>query len=215
MKAKLFVLIGVCWISLSAACGQTSITYRFGITSGVTASQIRIPLLSHSTDLLGRYTGGISLEQRFTPAIALIYQVSYTRLGGSSSGGGLSGSTPSITEYNYLILPVLLRIRSKGERGFIEVGGQLGYYLSGRSYTKGHEEQALAQQNVTKLDAGLSGGIGYQLGKHLVLDARYYYGMRKIYADHSGPDPNTGLITFYRPVPEYHRVYSLQLSYYF
>jgi len=204
------------WLISALSLKAQSITrYRFGITSSVQASNVVTPSLKGQNDLSLHFTGGVCLEQQFSPALAFSYQLLYSRLGGTSTSTSNGAAITFITKYNYLSLPLMVRIRPKGERAFVEFGGQVGYYLNGKNYMKGKQDQASQNQNVTKLDAGITAGVGYRLGKHFVLDGRYYHSLRKIKSDFTAPSPTTGQPTFYRTVPQYHRMYSLNLSYYF
>lgn len=212
---EIFFIGGICLLSTLSLKAQSTIHYRFGLTSGIQASNVVIPHFNNHNDLSLHYTGGISLEQQFSPALALSYQLLYSRLGGISTSTGNGASITFITDYNYLTLPIMIRIRPKGERAFVGLGGQVGYYLNGKNYVKGKQDQALQNQNITKVDAGLTAGIGYRLGQHLVVDGRYYHSLRKLYEDFTAPSPATGQPTFYRSVAQYHRMYSVTLSYYF
>ncbi|GAB3223718.1 hypothetical protein GCM10027423_59040 [Spirosoma arcticum] len=116
---------------------------------------------------------------------------------------------------DYLALPIMLRIRPKGERVFLEVGGQLGYLLDDKFYFKSTPNQVVPIQHTQPVDAGLTGGVGYRLGKHFVVDARYYYGMKPILTDFAVVNPQTGGSTLYVIENWYNRVYLLNLSYYF
>jgi hypothetical protein len=215
MRLKRLLFNTFCILSLLPAYSQNKITHRFGLTSGLSASQIVTPSIKDATGLLWDYTVGISVEQRFSSKFALAYELKYARQGGNAKVSGLGGSDVNVSEFRYLLLPVMGQFRPNGERIFIEAGGQIGYFLSGRNYFASKKEQAFNLQNMTKLDAGLIGGLGYQLSKHFVIDARYYYGMRTIREDARVPDPITGVSTLIRFVPQYNRVWSLNMRYYF
>jgi hypothetical protein len=57
------------------------------------------------------------------------------------------------------------------------------------------------------------GGAGSWLGKHLVVDVRYYYGMSGLIKKHSVINPATGQ-TFFGADKWNNRVWSLNLTYY-
>lgn len=214
MTLKRLLFNAFCILSFLPAYSQNEITHRFGFTGGLCASQIATPSIKNATALLWDYNIGISVEQRFSPKFALTYELKYARQGGRAKAVGLLGNDVSVTELNYLLLPITGQFQPKGEPVFIELGGQIGYFLSGRNYFASHKDQALAVQNMTKLDAGLIGGLGYQLSRHFVIDARYYHGMKTIREDTNVPDPITGVPTLIRFVPQYNRVWSLNLRYY-
>ncbi len=70
------------------------------------------------TGLLWDYTVGISVEQRFSPKFTLAYELKYARQGGKGKVFGLGGNDINVSEYRYLVLPVIGQFRPKGERIF-------------------------------------------------------------------------------------------------
>jgi hypothetical protein len=104
---------------------------------------------------------------------------------------------------NYVQLPIFARLgwgrEQKGVQFFFQAGPQLGYYLSEKvtknfeldkrnSWKRANDEvhqDTMAVEN--KLDYGIAAGIGmeYSFPKlgHLMLEARYYYGLGNIYKD--------------------------------
>ena len=221
MFRQIVSIIGLCLVNVYVGLAQTdyvaphSIRYRLGVTGGLNVGQVATPDAKNTSDLLWRYNGGLCLEQRFSPTIALIYQLQYVRQGSNTLTNTIGGPPISKTEYIYATLPVLLRYQPRAQRGFVEIGGQVGYFLDGTIYFVYMPNKALSHQYVANLDAGLTGGVGYNLGKHLVLDGRYYYSLRKINPDFVSTDPTTGQTNTIHTVPQFHRVWSLNLSYYF
>lgn len=210
MKLTLAILIFM--IGSLAANGQDRT--RFGITAGLNASQIQASL-THP-NLLWRYNAGVAFEHQFTNNFALASELIYTRQGSSLSSNNNNVSDKYITAFDYITLPVLLRFRPKGERGFIEAGGQIGYLTSANGYrTSNRESTSSAFQHTNKIDAGLTGGIGYRLGKYIVVDLRYYHGMKPMRENYTAPAPQTGISTYYQVEKWYNRVWSLNFSYYF
>lgn len=209
----IFLLLSV--LSFSSVYSQSKLDYRFGLTGGLSAAQINTPDIKTTTGPLWHYTVGIALQQRLSQKFALIYELKYARQGGRAETTGLLGNDVNITEFNYVSLPLIIQFQPKGEPLFIELGGQIGYFLSGRNYFASHKDQALQTQNMAKLDAGLLAGLGYRLGQHIVIDARYYYGMKTLHRDFEIADPVTGVPSMIKLIPQYNRVWSLNLSYYF
>ena len=218
---KTLILSGLSLLfGLLTAHGQRMTTYRFGITGGLNANQIKND--GGLQGILWRYNVGISLEQRFSPAIALAYQLVYSRQGESVNNNyRLSASSGTVSNkqiiiFDYVALPIMLRVRPKGERAFLEVGGQVGTLIHNDFYFTNPPSSVPPSpiQHLTKIDAGLTGGVGYRLGEHLVVDARYYYGMKPVLSDFSAINPQTGASTLYKREKWYNRVYLLNLSYY-
>ena len=212
MKMKLVLATLLSMIPLLTVHGQNKT--RFGVTVGPNAGQIQTSLTL--TNLLWRYNAGIALEQQFTRNFALASELIYSRQGSRFSSTNGYVSDKYISAFDYINLPVLLRFRPKGERGFIEVGGQIGHLLSANSYHTSDKDRTFSSfQHTNKIDAGLTGGVGYRLGPHVVVDARYYYGIKPLRENYTAPDPQTGIPTNYRVEKLYNRVWSLNLSYYF
>ncbi|MBO0953159.1 porin family protein [Fibrella forsythiae] len=214
MRIKKLIFCLLCALSLSPVYSQRKLAYKLGLTGGVSAAQINSPSLKTTTGLLWHYTTGIALQQRFSQKFALAYELKYARQGGKAQPFGYDFIT---TESNYVSLPIIGQFQPKGGPMFIEIGGQIGYFLSSRSYFVSHKDQALSTstQNINRLDAGLLAGVGYRFGQHLVIDARYYYGMRRIYENFEIADPVTGIPILFNATPQYNRLWSLNLSYYF
>lgn len=206
----LVVLLSI--VTLLTTHGQNRT--RFGVKAGVNAGQIQTSLTL--TNLLWRYNAGMAFEQQFTRNFALASELIYTRQGSRFSSTNGYVSDKYISAFDYVTLPVLLRFRPKGERGFVEAGGQIGYLLSANSYHTSDKDRTFSSfQHTNKLDAGLTGGVGYRLGPHVVVDFRYYYGMKPLRENYTAPDPQTGIPTYYRVEKLYNRVWSANLSYYF
>ncbi len=216
MNVNLFALHILAWLIGPLVCrAQSTTPFRFGLIGGINASQINTPSLKTTSGLLWQYGVGVTAEQRFSPRISLVSELKYSHQGSRSKAFGLLGDDVNVSKYNYLTLPIFVRYQPKGERVFIELGGQVGYFLGGQNYFNSRKDRALALQNVTPLDVGLVGGLGYRLSTHFVADVRYYHGLRRIREDFTAPDPVTGIPTSYLISPQYHRVWSLNLSYFF
>lgn len=193
--------------------GATSISYaqnkiRIGITGGLNASQIKTS--TNLTDLLWKYNGGIAFARKVIGNLSLAGELVYS---GQGSKLALNQNETYITHFDYIALPVLARFRPGGKHFFIQIGGKFGYLLNGREiYTNNSSPNDL--NHLRKWDAGAVGGVGYWLGEHVALDARYYYGMAGLIKKHTVTDPVTGQ-TFYGTDKWNSRVWSLNLTYYF
>jgi Outer membrane protein beta-barrel domain len=219
MKRKQLIVWILCWFIGPFVCsGQSTSAFRLGLIGGVNAGLIKNQAGYQS--ILWRYNAGITVEQRFSPAIGLIYQLIYSKQGETVNSRGYNAYTGKTTDkqvigFDYMALPVMLRVRPKGERAFLEAGGQIGYLIHKSFYLASQPNQVIPIQHTQPIDVGLTGGIGYRLGKHVVVDGRYYYGMKPLRENYTAPDPQTGISTYYRVEKWYNRVWSLNLSYYF
>ncbi|AUD04150.1 porin family protein [Spirosoma pollinicola] len=216
MKTSKRVLI-LCWLLVfpGRSYGQSVNSFRYGITGGLNAGQLNTPSINKTSGLRWQYAAGVTVEQPFSSNFALAAELKYARHGAKAKVSGIMGNDAIISEYDYVTLPIFVRFQPKFDRIFIELGGQIGYFLAGRSYFSSKKDQALAAQNINRLDAGLTGGVGYRLGTHLVMDVRYYHSLRSLYEDFTAIDPITGTSTFIKLTPQYQRVWSLNLSYFF
>lgn len=198
---------------------QPGVTYKVGLTGGVNAAQLRqvMPQLQQivRSHLLWQYNAGLALEQRFSPHIALSYQLLYSKQGSSTPLTGSLGNDRVVNQFDYISLPIMLRLNRGASKFFLEVGGQGSYLVEGKGYFASSKNQASTFHHVHRLDFGLTGGVGYRLSNHFVMDARYYHGLNPILADYTAPAPQTGIPTAYQVVKWYNRVYSMNLSYYF
>ncbi|GAB4027431.1 porin family protein [Spirosoma koreense] len=209
---KLALLSSMLLVSIGYTMAQSSVTYRLGVTAGVNAAQIKQAELS---DLFWRYNAGLTLEQRFSSALTMAYQVLYAKQGSSNPVMGLGGNDKIINELNYLTLPIMMRFTRESKNFFLQAGVQGGYLLNGKGYFASAKNQSTSFRHTHKFDLGLLGGVGYRLGNYVVVDGRYYYGLHPILADYTAPDPLTGVPTVYRATKWYNRVWSLNLNYYF
>lgn len=104
---------------------------------------------------------------------------------------------------NYLQLPVFARLgwgrERKGFQFFFQAGPQLGYYMSDSHKMNFDLDKRNSLQRVNdevhqdtmkvenKVDYGIAAGLGLEYSHpklgHLMLEARYYYGLGNIYKD--------------------------------
>jgi hypothetical protein len=208
MKAQFF--IHLLTILLSFSCfAQKVTTYRYGVTGGLNAAQIKMDAL---TDIRPLYNIGVAMEQRLPSSLAFSYQLLYTRQGGQA-GNRMSTSDYSL---DYISLPILCRFKVMQERFFLQIGGQIGYLLHNKETSfsiLNPTPQSSGLTYVNHWDMGVVGGAGCRVGRRFVADARYFHGSRSIFTDYVAPDPATGQIMTFRVFPWYNRVWSLNLTY--
>ena len=218
-KIKSLILISLFLMGSRVVFSQQKIDYRFGLIGGVNAGLIKANGIGYNS-ILWRYNIGISLEQRFSSALALVYQFTYSRQGETVKEEDytpVSGTIHyrQVLSFDYITLPIMVRFRPKRERVFLEAGGQVGSMVHNYFYHTNAPSQGEPIYHTHQLDAGLTSGLGYRFGNHFVLDARYYYGMRPILRDYTYVDPQTGASSFVHLIKWYNRVVFINLSYYF
>ncbi|MCX6214583.1 porin family protein [Spirosoma sp.] len=216
MYKKLIILSGLYLLNNLPISGQHRIDYRFGLIGGLNAA-----LIQKSTGIQNirwRYNMGLTLEQRFSPTVSLVYQLLYSRQG-ETVNLKYGGTGPTIGHqyitFDYMTLPIMVRFRPKGEQVFLELGGQVSTLVNNYIYITDPFNQGKPFDNVNQLDVGFTGGLGYRFGKHIVVDTRYYHGTKPILSDFTVVNPQSGVPTLYRQEKWFNRVYSLNLSYYF
>ncbi|AKD56787.1 porin family protein [Spirosoma radiotolerans] len=214
MKAKLIVLLLVLTGLKEPILAQSAL--RLGLSGGLNGNLIHANYLGPNSESKGLwdYTGGISLEHRLTPSFTVTYNLLYSRQGGIeliTSKLGL-GSDQMISKLSYLTLPAMLRYQFGVRRVFISGGPQIGYFLKAEWYAARFGEGSAERWNLSSMhrfDAGLTAGIGYRLGRHFVIESRYYYGLNPI----NKPDNQTH--TYYNDYKEFNRTWASNLVYYF
>ncbi|RRB06842.1 porin family protein [Larkinella rosea] len=219
MKGNTFILYLLFWLIGSVSCQAQSIkTLRFGMTGGVNAGLIKKDHLGLQ-NILWRYKVGITVEKRFHKAMALVGEITYSRQGETVNADTYTIQTGTIKDtqiinFDYVAMPIMLRFRPRSERVFLAIGGQFGYLIDSKFYFASAPDRTTPFAHTNKLDAGLIGGVGFRLGRHLVADLKYFHGMKPILANFTAPDPQTGVPTYYRREGWYNRVFSLNLTYY-
>ena len=209
MKAKWIVLLVLIIALKQSIVAQSRLL--FGITGGVNQNLIHATYWGPNSEskLIWDYTAGVSLEQRLTSSLTVTYNLLYSHQGGAeliTSKLPGYGSSKMITKFSYLTLPVMVRYHVGGGRFFLSGGPQIGYLLKAKWYAAGFEGSAenwdLADRH--RLDVGLTGGLGYRIGKHVVIESRYYYGLPHF----NETDPQINY-------KEYNRTWASNLAYYF
>lgn len=156
-----------------------------------------------------RYT----TEKYFSSICAIVAEVNYAQLGWkqdilmSNDEPVINTETNLPEEYqrtiNYIQVPLLARLgwgrERKGAQFFFQIGPQFGFYLNESTtanyqFDKRNEfaraSPVFEQETMPvekKFDYGITGGIGleYSIPKagHIMIDARYYYGLGNIYGN--------------------------------
>ncbi|AUD04111.1 porin family protein [Spirosoma pollinicola] len=208
MKGKLIVLLLILTAFKQPIVAQPRL--RFGLLGGLNGNLIHATYLGPNSESKPRwdYTTGVSVDHWLTSSLTLGYNLLYSRQGGAeliTSKIGY-GSTKMMTEFSYLTLPVMVRYHLGGGRFFISGGPQIGYLLKAKWYAAGFESSAQSWDlaYMRRFDVGLTGGLGYRLGRHVVLESRYYYGLNPF----NETDPQTNY-------KEYNRTWASNLVYYF
>lgn len=123
------------------------------------------------------------------------------------------GITPQTDEgdysqrLNYFLVPALMRYNFPS-RIYLEAGPQFGLmYKSSVDYNSETDEEDIEirkynKDKINKIDAGISGGIGYRLSprKGMSVGLRYYYGFVNTYKGVSGTNNSSLFLKFTIPI---------------
>lgn len=182
--------------SMGIAQAQTS--PRLGLKAGVTYSNISGKELRNEDiydNKLG-FTGGITANFNLTSDgfLSLQPELLYSQRGyqyrdreytlGSGSNAVTYKSKGDVN-FNYLDLPVLLKINAGGL--FFEAGPQVSYLLGIKNNTEEkvgsqsyEKSERISKDDLSEIEIGYAAGIGYQLTNGLNLGLRYTGGINSL-----------------------------------
>lgn len=160
-------------------------------------------------------SAGLSAQYRLSSLLALSADVVYSRLGGSYGSADTSAAFRDyklVMQFDYIHLPLLLRVSPGKSPFFLEAGGQVGFFLSRQ--IKINDLDASTQPNQS-IDAGWVVGIGQHINEHLCINFRYYKGLTSIWSPSYYTNPLTGQTIKISVVKQVHQSFGLQAAYYF
>lgn len=203
-------------LSTDAQVGEYRNDLSIGFNGGYVMSSVsfdpKVPQGYH-----GGMTGGFSVRyvcEKYFKTIASVYaEVNYAQLGWKEdildreNQPVINKVTGQAENYsrtiNYIQVPVMAHLawgrEHKGFNFFVNLGPQIGIYLSEKTKCNFNIEDRNTQDRVSsviaqdtmavknKFDYGIVAGIGaeYSVPKvgHFILEARYYYGLGNLYGD--------------------------------
>ncbi|GAB3751587.1 hypothetical protein GCM10028817_14830 [Spirosoma pomorum] len=160
-------------------------------------------------------SAGLSAQYRLSSLLAISADVVYSRLGGSYGSADTSAALRNynlVMQFDYINLPLVLRVSPGRSPFFLEAGGQTGFFLSRQ--IKIVDLDASTQPNQS-IDAGWVVGIGQHIKKHLCINFRYYKGLTSIWSPSYYTNPLTGQTIKISVVKQVHQSFGLQAAYYF
>lgn len=152
-------------------------------------------------------------EKYFNTICAIQGEINYAQLGWKekiqdATDQPVINSTTGLAEsysrtINYVQIPVFAHLgwgrENKGAQFFVQAGPQLGVYISDKSKSNftvananinDRSNQTIAQDTMdieNKFDYGIAAGLGMEYSipnaGHIMLEARYYYGLGNLYGD--------------------------------
>lgn len=198
MKRSLtFFLIAAC-AALAVLPRPAAAEVRFGIKAGGNMAK---PMGADALDPLATlksrvgFIGGIFMIVDLGPVIAIQSEVLYTMKGATYVALDDTYTDKLYADYVEVPLLIKLKIPTPGVQPFVFAGPTVGFKLQEKLMSNG-EEVPLTEALLKNNDYGAVFGAGLNMGKHLMLDARYSLGLQKVIAVFEGeaqPDFKNGV----------------------
>ncbi|SFQ41526.1 porin family protein [Hymenobacter arizonensis] len=181
---KIIVCLGLLTGFAATAQGQN---VRYGFRAGVNLATLTNYNVVGVRRLVGA-TAGVMADAALSDKLSLHPELLFSQKGLRLDATGPNGfSSRTQTGFNYLDLPVLLRLKFQGL--YVEAGPQAGYLLNAETTDTRSSSTVLATTTTTdateytrRLDLGYVVGVGYQLPLHLEVGVRYNGGIRSTYS---------------------------------
>lgn len=167
-------------LSLGLLVGMAGIAnaqnIRFGVKAGASLSSLSGDNTGEAKSVVG-FVGGLAANFGFSDLLSLQPELLYSMKGFKAESGGDKVQT----HFNYLDIPVLLRVNADGL--FFEAGPQVGFLLSQKT-TYDVAGTSIPDNTSTtglnKVDFGYAVGLGYQLESGPSIGIRYNGGIADI-----------------------------------
>ena len=213
MKKQILLLSLIAISTFSIAQSRTT----FGVRGGVTSSSMSGDAVNNLQNLLdftngmvttskrnGFYAGAftnIPITENFSIEPGAYYAQKGYQLNGSLNVKGmefLGVNARAELQHQYIDVPILLKANFGGFQVF--AGPQVSYLLKSDLRTSAGvlgfnfiDRKIDASEQFNKLDAGITGGVGYQFSNGLNLNASYDYGLTKVDANRNVDTYNRAL----------------------
>ena len=207
-KILLVVLTCMFTLPMMAQLGEVRNNLAVGVNAGMNMNSVsfspQIKQKSHTGMSLGLTARYIS-EKYFNMICGIQAELNYTQRGWQENIEDGSENTYSRT-MNYVEIPLLAHLAfgkdalDKGTKFFINMGPQIGYFISEKekmsdewnpAYRPNGVNQQYGKWVENKFDYGLLGGVGMELSTkagHFLLEGRYYYGLADFWGNSKKDD---------------------------
>jgi opacity protein-like surface antigen len=154
---KMIVLVAI----LAGVAGMQAQTLKFGLKAGANFANLEGNNVDGST-----YTSfhfGALMEIKLLENLSLQPELMY-----SSQGTKIDEAAFDDINYNYITVPVLAKFYLTKEKLSFEAGPQFSFLVN---------ENVQDQFEGETFDFALAGGLGYNISKHFLIQARYVAGL--------------------------------------
>jgi hypothetical protein len=205
------------FVTAAAQVGEYRTDFAVGVNGGYVLSNVGFtPDVPQK--MLGGLTGGLTFrytcEKYFKSVCAIVAEVNIAQVGWKEKIEDVKNQLVYYVDdpdnplryerkITYLQIPLMARLgwgrERKGLQGFIQIGPQIGIYMSestdtniipGAATVTQRSSNIVAQETMPvekKFDYGITGGAGVELSLpkvgHFLLEGRYYYGLGNIYGN--------------------------------
>ena len=181
---------------LALAVGLASTAHAQSIKYGVKAGASLTNLTgggSDETDYKVGFHAGLVANFAVNDIFSIQPELLYSQKGAKAqddvlSSGGLPANSSIKAKFNYIDIPVLAHINAGGL--FFELGPQIGFLAAAHSVLEanGQSFSMDVKDQVTSVDFGYAGGLGYQLPAGPGIGLRYNGGFTNLVKDGGAND---------------------------
>lgn len=217
MRKYFLIVLLLAPLALRAQVGEYRTDLAVGVNGGYMMSSVGF-MPEVPQNQLGGMTGGLTIrytcEKYFKSICAIVAEVNYAQTGWKENIMDIDNQPVYYVDdtemqnrlayerkMNYVQIPLMARLgwgrERKGLQGFIQLGPQIGFFLSestntnlvaGKGTLTQRSSRVVAQDTMAvqkTFDYGIAvgGGIEFSHPKvgHFILEGRYYYGLGDIY----------------------------------
>ncbi|QZK90297.1 outer membrane protein with beta-barrel domain [Flavobacterium tiangeerense] len=183
-KKLIFASITLGLLSFTGIQAQEK-TPAFGFKGGLNFSNLYTDTVDDNNVLTG-FNAGLYAKFPITNSIAIQPEISYTTKGSELVYNSFGVNGTAKFNINYIEVPILL-VANLTDNFNVQVGPYLAYMVSGKTTNDsnlGSSVRTLNTDDFNKFDAGISGGLGFDLDA-VNFGVRYNYGLTKIGKDDS------------------------------
>ena len=183
-KKLIFASLVLSFMSFTAVQAQEK-TASFGFKGGLNFSNLYTDNVDDNNVLTG-FNAGLYAKFPISNNIAIQPEISYTTKGAELVYNNAFVQGTAKFNVNYIEVPVLL-VMNITDNFNVHVGPYAAYMVSGKTTNDSNfssSESELDTNDFNKFDAGLAGGVGFDLDV-VNFGVRYNYGLTKIGKDDS------------------------------